>query len=67
MPTWKSQFNELSTAQSEALEAAKRAKSQEEWISATEQVQITLNELAVFFRKFQAADSPNHDDEIPSS
>lgn len=66
MPTWKSRFNELSTAQSNALNEAKRASSNAQWSAAISKVTTTVNDISSFLKKYESAGRPDHDAPMPS-
>lgn len=66
MPTWKSRFNELSTAQSTALDKVKSARSKAQWATAISKVKTTMDDISSFLRKYESAGRPDHDAPMPN-
>ena len=66
MQTWKTRFAQLSEEQSAALIDVKSARTQDEWITATEKVRASIDAISEFLREYESASHPNHDEEMPT-
>jgi len=70
MPTWQDQFHELATEQSVVLEKRKkrkRADLKDKCSIETGEIRKTMAAMTEFLKKYEAAGSPDRDEEMPNN